>query len=665
MPKRYRVFLGAPIPKDISSSGLWHKISSAPAPLPSQSQPSGYLPSTLSAASRRISLLYQNIIFKDEERDEESHLDPEEENETRQEQTTLLTLGPTQNHDQADLTPSLKPDSISFIETQFAESYSYNDTYSTNSDASIARFPTFHFSLHTLVSISDLQPFSGTRKICVLLAVLEVEGLDGITIKKRLRKWESNQCVKDDTGRRGGIFGGGDVEGVDAVTKLRVIVRTQGPSHLHTSHPAASEVMYASSLRPLTSGAEMTSAICARAVWQWDYCSDFVLVCATRHRCNLRMALLRMLIVHKGANSLPHCFYKRVAPPLSMFGCLALFCFASLSRSCAENFIDIYPSSIRMPIPVAFPAKLCEAFISATSLPRASLNHAWNPFCRDFRRKFRKAKEKSLGMISFLVHEIGLTAALTADVVAVDLDADGSDAETMESAHVLCSRSKASNESAQRKNEPIFMDCHTTIDLILFTRTPTLSYIPRRICDPPPSLDKFNYDATPSEAKPDKRQDLVEIPLIRPLSPPPYHYRKRRNYFYTNFDEDDVAVIENSHADHTTTENFDEMAAKQTFIIWAPDYMDEDVLPRRQSLLQKHLEGIYALAAKGWFKSGGYTVTPETTTNAVAERKVTGSLLIVEDESVEAVKKTIEADCFWTEKIWDHEKLDIRPYFSA
>ncbi|ETW86386.1 hypothetical protein HETIRDRAFT_407983 [Heterobasidion irregulare TC 32-1] len=107
------------------------------------------------------------------------------------------------------------------------------------------------------------------------------------------------------------------------------------------------------------------------------------------------------------------------------------------------------------------------------------------------------------------------------------------------------------------------------------------------------------------------------------------------------------------------------MAAKQTFIIWAPDYTAEDVLPRRQSLLQKHLEGIYALAAKGWFKSGGYTVTPETTTNPVPERKVTGSMLIVEDESVEAVRKLIEVDCYWTENIWDHEKLEIRPYFSA
>ena len=112
------------------------------------------------------------------------------------------------------------------------------------------------------------------------------------------------------------------------------------------------------------------------------------------------------------------------------------------------------------------------------------------------------------------------------------------------------------------------------------------------------------------------------------------------------------------------------MAAKQTFIIWAPDYTAEDVLPRRQSLLQKHLEGIYALAAKGWFsacsifnacsllyftqciaESGGYTVTPETTTNPVPERKVTGSMLIVEDESVEAVRKLIEADCYWTENI--------------
>ena len=37
--------------------------------------------------------------------------------------------------------------------------------------------------------------------------------------------------------------------------------------------------------------------------------------------------------------------------------------------------------------------------------------------------------------------------------------------------------------------------------------------------------------------------------------------------------------------------------------------------------------------------------------NPVPERKVTGSMLIVEDESVEAVRKLIEADCYWTENI--------------
>lgn len=83
------------------------------------------------------------------------------------------------------------------VESQFVESQSL----ANNSDASsIGRFPSFHFNLHSLTSLSQLagpagKSFKGSRKVNVLLAVLEVEGPDVIRIKKGA-----------DAGKQVGIF---------------------------------------------------------------------------------------------------------------------------------------------------------------------------------------------------------------------------------------------------------------------------------------------------------------------------------------------------------------------------------------------------------------------------------------------------------------------------
>ena len=69
----------------------------------------------------------------------------------------------------------------SLLDTRNSQSFKdYSDA------SSIARFPTFHFNLHTLTSLSRLSEnkFKGSIKVNVLLAVLEVEGPDTIRIKK-------------------------------------------------------------------------------------------------------------------------------------------------------------------------------------------------------------------------------------------------------------------------------------------------------------------------------------------------------------------------------------------------------------------------------------------------------------------------------------------------
>ena len=122
------------------------------------------------------------------------------------EQTTLITWPPTAIDETRDVsrkddatelsflldksstgpfeeksTTSSQLDSESLLDTRNSQSFrDYSDA------SSIARFPTFHFNLHTLTSLSQLSEnkFKGSIKVNVLLAVLEVEGPDTIRIKK-------------------------------------------------------------------------------------------------------------------------------------------------------------------------------------------------------------------------------------------------------------------------------------------------------------------------------------------------------------------------------------------------------------------------------------------------------------------------------------------------
>ena len=224
----YRVFLGAPSEADIhndASSYKWNTISSSDSNskstrLATEGTPSLIFPlATLEAASHRISLIYKNIIFDDASELEDltkniglllgfsshvSDLHPQ------LEQTTLITWPPTainetrdaSREDQANATgptsfllntPSTSNPSVeekssqseaqldSLLDDTQSSSRNYSDVAS-----SIARFPTFHFNLHTLTSLSQFSEHNlkGSIKVNVLLAVIEVEGPDTIRIKK-------------------------------------------------------------------------------------------------------------------------------------------------------------------------------------------------------------------------------------------------------------------------------------------------------------------------------------------------------------------------------------------------------------------------------------------------------------------------------------------------
>ncbi|KAL4064191.1 hypothetical protein V8B97DRAFT_1876103 [Scleroderma yunnanense] len=208
----YRVFLGAPSPADVTTdpgSYTW-KTTESTLSSSSFSQPSlVYPPATLDAASRRISLLYQDVIFNDDGPDyDETHDISERPDRT----STFMTWPPTPaavdqsiNNITTDqpsfLLPSQsQPPPPGTYETQETVSYAYSDEDGC-SPSTIARFPNFQFSLHSLTSLSSLSNASksasardhfyhrqqgpgSSRKANVLVAILEVEGPDMIKVKK-------------------------------------------------------------------------------------------------------------------------------------------------------------------------------------------------------------------------------------------------------------------------------------------------------------------------------------------------------------------------------------------------------------------------------------------------------------------------------------------------
>ncbi|KAG8219118.1 hypothetical protein J3R82DRAFT_5020 [Butyriboletus roseoflavus] len=183
----FLVFLNAPSAADIDADPndyFWQTVQE-----PSSTTP--YPPATLDAASRRISLLYQNVIFDSilEQELEPDHVLASQQDDDDAEHpdgTTFVTWPPTPAANTTGAPSFLRP-SCSFprgtYETQdTSSSVEYSDA------SSITRFPNFQFSLHKVTPLSSLciaaKSGSGSRKVNMLLAALEVQGPDTVRVKK-------------------------------------------------------------------------------------------------------------------------------------------------------------------------------------------------------------------------------------------------------------------------------------------------------------------------------------------------------------------------------------------------------------------------------------------------------------------------------------------------
>ncbi|KAJ7880744.1 hypothetical protein B0H14DRAFT_1533808 [Mycena olivaceomarginata] len=182
------VFLGAPRASDIHRAPTeyhWRTVSSkSVAHDQAFSQAAVYYPpATLEAASRRISLMYQNVIF------DESKEEPDDDD--RGGDGASFPWAQTAPDDDYDSQyeksiPSFLNVSKSLAQTAGQETFEETQSYNYSDASSIARFPAFHFSLNSLTSLTSLAKsrVKGNKKVTLLLAVLEVDGPDSFYFKK-------------------------------------------------------------------------------------------------------------------------------------------------------------------------------------------------------------------------------------------------------------------------------------------------------------------------------------------------------------------------------------------------------------------------------------------------------------------------------------------------
>ena len=91
------------------------------------------------------------------------------------------------------------------------------------------------------------------------------------------------------------------------------------------------------------------------------------------------------------------------------------------------------------------------------------------------------------------------------------------------------------------------------------------------------------------------------------------------------------------------------------FLILTDDYKDPDALSRRLSVRETHLQRMREERVKGNFIIGGAKLNDQGNMH--------GSMLVVQLENEDEVKKWVEEDPYVTGKVW--EKIEILPFRIA
>ncbi|KAF8893940.1 hypothetical protein BD779DRAFT_1669455 [Infundibulicybe gibba] len=108
-----------------------------------------------------------------------------------------------------------------------------------------------------------------------------------------------------------------------------------------------------------------------------------------------------------------------------------------------------------------------------------------------------------------------------------------------------------------------------------------------------------------------------------------------------------------------------ESAKLHKFPVYAPDKVEKGTLEKRFEVRSRHLAGVAPKIAAGIIQVGGMLVTPESVESDTAKKQATGSILIVQAESLNQVREMIESDIYYTSGVWDNEKIVISPFLPA
>ncbi|KAF7322351.1 NAD(P)-binding protein [Mycena chlorophos] len=100
--------------------------------------------------------------------------------------------------------------------------------------------------------------------------------------------------------------------------------------------------------------------------------------------------------------------------------------------------------------------------------------------------------------------------------------------------------------------------------------------------------------------------------------------------------------------------------ALQKFVIFAPDKTEGAA--DRAAVRDQHVNELTKYLDNGTLKYGGMLLDPAS---PATEKKMIGTMVIVETESLEAARKIVEEDIYFKAGVWDPERLVILPFMPA
>ncbi|KAJ7512467.1 hypothetical protein B0H11DRAFT_1951346 [Mycena galericulata] len=105
-------------------------------------------------------------------------------------------------------------------------------------------------------------------------------------------------------------------------------------------------------------------------------------------------------------------------------------------------------------------------------------------------------------------------------------------------------------------------------------------------------------------------------------------------------------------------------SALPRFFFYAPRKTDAAaILEQDESIAQRHREGTAKNMKDGVIVVGGPLLSPESLTGG--QETSVGSLAIFVAENIETVRKIVESDPFYTEGVWDAERVVILPFLAV